>query len=116
MNVLIVINGAAYGSDVTFNAVRLAGALARREAVTVHIFLMGDGVTCALAGQRTPDGYYTLDRMLSSAVRHGAKVLCCGTCLEARGITDQMLIDGARRSTMDELADLTLAVDKALVF
>jgi hypothetical protein len=24
---------------------------------------MGDAVTCAVAGQKAPDGYYTLDRM-----------------------------------------------------
>lgn len=114
--VLTVINGAAYGSDATYNAVRLAGTLAKRDAVEITVFLMGDGVTAAIGGQQTPDGYYKLDRMLSGAIRAGAQVLCCGTCMDARGVGEAMLLPGARRSTMEELADATLAADKVLVF
>ena len=33
MNVVLIINGPAYGSDETYNAVRLAGALAKREEI-----------------------------------------------------------------------------------
>ena len=62
--ILLILNGPAYGSDETFNAVRLANALVRRGDAEVTMFLMGDAVTCAVAGQKTPDGYYTLDRML----------------------------------------------------
>lgn len=116
MRVLLVINGSAYGLDSTFNAVRLAGALVKREEVELDVFLMGDGVTAAVAGQSTPDGYYKLDRMLSSVLRHGGRVLCCGTCLDARGLREDLLVEGARRSTMEELTDLTLAADKSLVF
>lgn len=36
--------------------------------------------------------------------------------MDARGIVPGMLVDGARRSTMDELTDLTLAADKVLIF
>jgi len=116
MNILMIINGPAYGADATYNAVRLAGALAKREDVTVQVFLMGDGVTVAMAGQKTPDGYYKLDRMLSVVTRHGGQVGCCGTCMDARGLTEDMLVELAGRSTMDELADWTLAADKVLVF
>ena len=116
MKVLIVINGSAYGLDSTYNAVRLAATTVRREGVETTVFLMGDGVSVAMAGQKTPDGYYKLDRMLSTVLRHGGAVLCCGTCMDARGIAEGMLIEGARRSTMEELTDHTLAADKALVF
>ena len=112
----MIINGSAYGLDSTYNAIRLAGTLAKRDAVELTVFLMGDGVTAAMAGQKTPDGYYKLDRMLGGVVRTGTPVLCCGTCIDARGIVPSMLIDGARRSSMEELADATLAADKVLVF
>jgi uncharacterized protein involved in oxidation of intracellular sulfur len=36
--------------------------------------------------------------------------------MDARGLTDGELIEGARRSTMDELAQSTLTADKVLVF
>ena len=113
---LLVINGPAYGSDETFNAVRLAVALGRRDDAEVRVFLMGDAVTCAVAGQKTPDGYYALDRMLTGFVRHGGQVACCGTCLDARGITDDRLIDAAPRSTMDALAAWTVEADDVLTF
>ena len=116
MNALMIINGSAYGLDSTYNAVRLAASIAKRDGVTMTVFLMGDGVTAAMGNQKTPDGYYKLDRMLGTVTRNGGAILCCGTCMDARGIAEDMLIDGARRSTMEELTDHTLAADKVLVF
>ena len=46
----------------------------------------------------------------------GAKVLVCGTCMDARGLTEADLLDGANRSTMDELTQETVDADKVLVF
>lgn len=54
--------------------------------------------------------------LVQSAARHGADVGCCGTCIDARGITDDMLTEGARRSTLDELTDWTLWADKVVTF
>jgi len=113
---LLVLNGPAYGSDATYNAVRLAVALARRDDTEVVTFLMGDAVTCAIAGQKTPDGYYALDRMLRGFARHGGRIACCSTCLDARGLTKEHLIEEAPRSTMDELAAWTVEADQVLVF
>jgi uncharacterized protein involved in oxidation of intracellular sulfur len=112
----MIINGSAYGLDSTYNAIRLAGSMAKRESVELAVFLMGDGVTAAIAGQKSPDGYYKLDRMLGGVTRQGGEILCCGTCIDARGISESMLIDGARRSSMEELTDVTLAAEKVLVF
>ena len=116
MKILMVINSSAYGLDSTFNALRLLESLAKKENVEVTAFLMGDGVTDAINNQITPDGFYKLDRMLTIAMHHGAQVLCCGTCIDARGITEQMLVKGATRSTLSALTDLTVESDKVLVF
>lgn len=116
MKILMIINGSAYGLDSTYNAIRLAGFIAKREGTEVTLFLMGDGVTAAMANQKTPDGYYKLDRMLSIVTRQGGVIACCGTCMDARGISDEMLIEGAARSTMEALTDATLVADKVLVF
>jgi uncharacterized protein involved in oxidation of intracellular sulfur len=86
------------------------------DGVEPRVFLMGDAVTCAIAGQKTPDGYYALDRMLRSFARHGGGVACCGTCLDARGLAKEHLIDEAPRSSMAELADWTLEADQVLTF
>lgn len=94
----------------------MAHALLKREAdAEVAVFLMADAVLAAKAGQKTPDGYYNLERMLKRlAGQH--RVLLCGTCMDARAIAEAEMMDGARRSTMDELAAATLEADKVLVF
>jgi uncharacterized protein involved in oxidation of intracellular sulfur len=116
MNTLLILNDPAYGTERSYNGLRLAGALAKQDGSDVRIFLMGDAVTCAMAGQKVPDGYYHLDRMIASAMRHGAEIACCGTCMDARGIDDAHLVDGTRRSTLDELAEWTGWADKVVTF
>lgn len=116
MNMLVILQGPAYGDERAYNGVRLAVSLAKRDGVAVRVFCFGDAVGCAIAGQKLPDGYYHLDRMLTAAARHGAEIGLCGTCMDARGITDLMLIDNARRSSLDEVTDWTLWADKTLTF
>ena len=53
--------------------------------------------------------------MLNSINRKG-EVLLCGTCMDTRGFTDDDIVQGAQRSTMQELAERTLTADKVLVF
>lgn len=48
--------------------------------------------------------------------RHGGQVACCGTCLDARGLTEEQLIDEAARSSMAELAAWTVEADLVLTF
>jgi uncharacterized protein involved in oxidation of intracellular sulfur len=112
MNVLLILNDPPYGTERSYNGLRLAGVLSRRDDARVRVFLLGDAVGCAVSGQKVPQGWYRLDRMVESAARHGADIGCCGTCLDARGISDDSLAKGAERSTMDELAEWTLWADK----
>lgn len=113
---LLILEGPAYGDERSYNGLRLAGSLARREGTEVKVFLIGDAVGCAIAGQQVPDGYYHLDRMVESVARRGAEIGCCGTCMDARGITDEQLTESSRRSTMDELTDWTLWADQVVTF
>jgi uncharacterized protein involved in oxidation of intracellular sulfur len=114
MKVLFILNDPPYGTERSFNGVRLAKALAQQGA-EVTVFLMADAVACAKSGQKVPQGYYNLELMTKSICRTG-EVLLCGTCMDARGLADAELVEGARRSTLDELAERTLAADQVLVF
>jgi uncharacterized protein involved in oxidation of intracellular sulfur len=76
---------------------------------------MADAVIAARAGQKTPEGYYNVERMLKRVLAGNGKVLLCGVCMDARGLSDQDLIASARRSSMDELATATTEADKALM-
>ena len=70
-NYLIIINDSPYGNERPYNALRLALSLAKREGTQIKVFLIGDGVNCAIAGQKTPAGYYNLERMLKSLAVRG---------------------------------------------
>jgi uncharacterized protein involved in oxidation of intracellular sulfur len=115
-SILLILNDPPYGTERSWNGLRLAGSLARRDGVDVRVFLTGDAVGCAMADQKVPDGYYHLDRMILAVARHGGEVGCCGTCMDARGITEDMLTKGARRSSLEELADWTLWSDEVVTF
>jgi uncharacterized protein involved in oxidation of intracellular sulfur len=113
---LFILNDAPYGTERSYNALRLAGSLAKHEGEVVKVFLMGDAAACAKRGQNVPHGYYNVELMLGAVARHGGEIGACGTCLDARGIASGELCDGARRSTLDELTQWTQVADKVLVF
>jgi uncharacterized protein involved in oxidation of intracellular sulfur len=116
MKILFILNDPPYGTEHCFNALRLALALEKEEQrPEITLFLMADAVLSAKTGQKTPDGYYNLGQMIKGVARH-AEVVLCGTCMDARGIDNSELITGTARGTMPQLAQLTLAADKVLVF
>ena len=114
MKTLFVINDPPYGTERLYNGLRLAHALIKKHH-EVTVFLMADAVIAAKAGQKTPDGYYNAARMLRRVIGQGRGLLC-GTCMDARGLAENEILDGAERSTMDVLARETEHADKVLVF
>jgi len=113
MKTLFILNDAPYGTERSYNGLRLARALSKLEGETVQVFLMGDAVACAKAGQKVPDGYYNAGDMVRMV---GGEVALCGTCMDARGYADEDMVSNASRSTLKELAEWTAAADKVLVF
>jgi uncharacterized protein involved in oxidation of intracellular sulfur len=117
MKILFIINDPPYGTERVYNSLRLVPALLKKEPKPdVTVFLMADAVAAAKAGQKTPNGYYNVERMLKNVLAGGGRVLLCGTCMDARGLDEAGLTEGVRRSTMDELATATFEADKVLVF
>lgn len=116
MKTLFVLNEAPYGSERSYNGLRLAGALAKREGSEIRIFLIGDAVAAAHANQKVPQGYYNVEVMLGTVARHGGEISVCGSCMDARGIAAADLTDGTHRGSMEELADWTESADRVLVF
>ena len=112
---LFVLNDAPYGNERAYNGLRLAGALAGKDGQQVRVFLMADAVGCAKQGQKVPAGYYSIQLMLGKVLRAG-EVGLCGTCMDARGITEAELVPGAQRSTLETLAQRTLDASRVLVF
>lgn len=125
MKTLFILNDAPYGSERTYNGLRLAGAIAKQEGSKkllaghpneVRVFLIGDAASAAHRNQKVPQGFYSIEVMLGSVIRHGGNVGICGTCMDARGLADGDLAEGTHRSTMAELAEWTAWADKVLTF
>ena len=117
MKILIIINDAPYGTEKAYNALRLAMQVQKDyEEAEVCVFLMADAVGCALPGQKTPDGYYNIERMLKAVVNKKGKVRICTSCVEARGLKEMKFADGAQLSTMKELTQLMMESDRVVTF
>lgn len=116
MNTLIILNDPPYGTERSYNGLRMAKSLIKNDPeLDLTVFLMADAVSCARRGQQTPSGFYNIELMLKSVLRQH-RVLLCGTCMDARGLKDDDIVEGAIRSDMDTLANATIAADKVLVF
>lgn len=114
---LFILNDPPYGTERSYNALRLVASLARRPGEEVKVFLMGDAASCAKANQKVPQGYYSVELMLRSpATRNGVEVGVCGTCMDARGIADAELAEGAKRGSLSQLTDWAAWADKTMVF
>lgn len=115
MKLLMIINDAPYGSEKTYNALRIVNQLEKEhESVEVRIFLIADAVNCALANQVTPNGFYNIERMLKLAIAKGCKVKLCGSCSDARGLRNLPLVEGVEISNMSELTNLIVDSDKVI--
>ena len=115
--ILIVINDAPYGTEKAYNALRLAMAIQKEDAnAVVKVFLLADAVFCALQKQKTPNGYYNIERMLKSVVLKGGEIKACGGCSEARGIDSLEFIEGIHLSNMKEFAQWSIECDKIISF
>lgn len=117
MKALIILNDPPYGTERIYNGLRLAHSLKKNVPdAEITIFLMADAVLCAKAGQKTPEGFYNIEKMVRRVVSGGGRVLLCGTCMDARGIAETDLTEGAVRSTMDALSAATMEADRVMVF
>lgn len=118
MKYLFVLNDPPYGTERSYNGLRMA-----RELLTsgngdnqVRVFLVADAVFCAKQGQTVPKGYYHIESFIGMLIRHQAEVGVCGSCMEARAMGEDELIEGCHRSSMAEFAEWSDWADKVMVF
>jgi uncharacterized protein involved in oxidation of intracellular sulfur len=113
----LIVNGAPYGDEKVWNALRLAAAsISTAVGLKVNVFLLGDAVSAAKKGQKPPEGYYNLEKMLQDLLGGGAKVAACGTCLKARAISKEDLVEGVEVGTMLKLAGWIKESSRVLSF
>ncbi|MDF3022164.1 MAG: hypothetical protein K0Q92_3467 [Steroidobacteraceae bacterium] len=115
MITLFILNDPPYGTERSYNALRLAGSLGK-GGNQVRVFLIGEGAACAHRNQKVPQGHYSIEVMLKAVSKHGGEIGVCASCMDARGMSDADLIEGSHRSSMDELARWTEGAGKVIVF
>ena len=118
MKILIIFNHQPYdNTDVTWNGLRLADKLLE-AGQEIRIFLMNDSVDMARDACKPPDGYdQDLSQMLKDLIKRKIEVKVCGTCMARCGIyKNQPYFEGAKKSTMPELAEWVVESDKVLTF
>ena len=113
---LFILNDPPYGTERSYNALRLAGALSKRDGEEVKVFLLGDAASCAKKSQKVPQGYYNTELMLHAVGRRGGEIGVCGTCMDARGIAESELTETTRRGTLEQMTDWVQWADRTLVF
>ena len=117
MATLLILNQQPYdGTDVTWNALRLARQL-HSDGVAVRLFLMNDSVDLARDGITPPEGVEDMVAMTKDLIAKGVPVKVCGTCQQRCGaLKGQGYYDGAQYSTMAGGSDWVQSSDKVLTF
>ncbi len=106
----VMITHAPYGQEKPFTALRFVQAAFAHK---VNIFLVEDGVFVAKKGQKAD---VRIEDMLRDAIRSGVTVKLCGNCAEARGLSQDELVEGAAMGLMKELVEWVDRSDKVLTF
>lgn len=100
--VLLVLHDPPYGTERVVNGLRRAQAMTK-AGDEVRVLLFGDAVVSVVRGRSVPNGYYNTGKHTSALVRAGALVGACASCMDARGVDEARLLEGAHRSSLDGL-------------
>jgi uncharacterized protein involved in oxidation of intracellular sulfur len=115
MATALIVNSSPYGTETPYNALRLAGAIAVQDEF-LELFLLGDGVHLARAGQDPREAHASLEAMVRELLGRGVVVTACGTCCQTRGLPPGDLVGGVTVGTIHDLAALVARSDRTLTF
>ncbi len=111
----LIINEAPYSKERALSALRFAWTC-DIEGHKVRIWLFENGVYLAKKGQKPAQGLTNYGQTLNELIKGGTEVKACVVCVEARGLTQNDLIDGVKIATVHELVEWTVDSDKVITF
>ena len=115
MKLLIILSQKPYGSDVTWNALRLAETSLKRGD-SVSIFVMNDAVDIARKGSAPAGTEFDLGLMLEQLESKGCEIKLCTTCITRCGISKGDVRQAAWPAGMGDLAGWMAGCDKVVTF
>ena len=115
MSVAVLVNTSPYGTELPYNALRLAVAL-ELAGEEVELLLMGDAVNTARRDQDPRAAHASLEALLKELVEKGTSVTLCGTCCQTRGLREEDLVDRVALGTIHDFARVVRSCDKVISF
>ncbi len=108
----IVIGDGAYTSERPYTMLRFAYT-ALLEDHKVNIFLVEDGIFVGKKNQN-PTTYDNIGKWMTDVISEGANVKACGVCMKARGLSEDELIDGIEKTSMNGFVEMCEEADNVL--
>jgi len=115
MKTLIIMNASPYGNQRSYHGFQLARELVKNDANNVRLFLTGDASSAARRSHWVPTCYSAIESILIDVNRRGGKIGVWFNSMDARGLQETELLEGASRSRLAELADWMAWADKTIV-
>jgi len=115
MKILIIINDKPGPDEKAYNAIRIAAQFQKDNAANqVRIYLLADGVHCALSRVEGPSGVLNVEQAVRGIIKNGAVLKMCTSCGESRGLRDTHLIEGVEWTNLKTLTDWVVESDKVI--
>ena len=108
----IAIGSGPYTKESPYTLLRFAYT-ALLEEHKINIFLVEDGIWVGKKGQN-PTTYDNVGKWLKDVIEEGAKVLACGVCMKARGMSEDELMEGIKKTTMKGFLEMCEAADNII--
>ena len=108
----IAIGSGQYTKERPYTLLRFAYT-ALLEGHKVNIFLVEDGIWVGKKDQ-DPKTYDNVGKWLADVIEEGARVLVCGVCMKARGMSEQELLLGCKKTTMNGFLDMCTEADNII--
>lgn len=115
MKLLVILSQKPYGSDVIWNALRLAET-SLSLGQSVYIFVMNDAVDITRKNSRPEGAEFDLGEILVQLEGKGALIKLCTTCIQRCGIAKGEIINLTWPAGMKDLANWIAEADKVVTF
>jgi uncharacterized protein involved in oxidation of intracellular sulfur len=113
MNILIIINESPLANEKAYNALR-TGMQFQKDGHILKIYLIADGVYCAMNNTKVGAGTSNIENMVKEIVSKGGEVKMCTSCGNSRGLSELKIIEGAEWTNLKTLTDWVVQCDRVL--
>ncbi|MFX1480921.1 MAG: DsrE/DsrF/TusD sulfur relay family protein [Promethearchaeota archaeon] len=108
----IIIGDGPYTKERPYTMLRFVYT-ALLEGHKANIFLVEDGIFVGKKNQ-DPSNYDNIGKWMKDVLSEGANVKACGVCMKARGISEDELLEGIEKTTMNGLVAMCEEADNIL--